>query len=65
MLRFPLYHGFLPKWIPFWGGEYFEFFNAIFNIADSAITVGVFLILIFQGVFFKEQEAVEQAADLG
>lgn len=56
MFRFPLWQGFLPKWIPFIGGEYFEFFNAIFNVSDAAITIGVFIILIFQGVFFKEEK---------
>lgn len=48
MLYFPLYKGFLPEWIPFKGGDYFIFFRPIFNIADSAITVGVLLILFFQ-----------------
>jgi signal peptidase II len=54
MLRFPLYHGILPNWVPFWGGQYFEFFNAIFNISDAAIFVGVVLIVIFQKPFFKK-----------
>ncbi len=54
MFRFPIYQGFLPKWLPFWGGDYFEFFNAVFNIADAAITTGVVAIILFQGVFFKE-----------
>ena len=53
MLRFPLFHGILPHWVPIWGGEYFEFFNAIFNISDAAIAVGVFMILVFQKPFFK------------
>lgn len=57
MLRFPLYHGFIPHWVPVWGGEYFEFFNAIFNISDAAIAVGVFAILIFQKWFFKKEPA--------
>ena len=54
MLRFPLYRGFLPSWIPFWGGRYFEFFNAIFNISDAAIFIGVALIIIFNKTFFKK-----------
>src|SRR4051812_23133178 len=33
------------------GGQAYEFFPFIFNVADSAITIGVFLILIFQKVF--------------
>jgi signal peptidase II len=52
MLYFPLYKGFLPDWIPIWGGEYFVFFRPVFNLADSAIFVGVVLILLFQKKFF-------------
>ncbi|MBL0308939.1 MAG: lipoprotein signal peptidase [Bacteroidetes bacterium] len=55
MLWFPLVHGFFPESFPIWGGEYFEFFRPVFNIADSAITVGVTIILIFQKSFFKEE----------
>ncbi len=43
----------LPQWVPFWGGEDFIFFRPIFNIADSAISIGVILILIFQKRYFK------------
>lgn len=55
MLWFPLAHGFFPKWLPIWGGEYFEFFRPVFNIADSSITTGVFIILGFQKYFFVEE----------
>ncbi|MDD4777999.1 MAG: lipoprotein signal peptidase [Fermentimonas sp.] len=47
MLYFPLFSGTFPDWIPFIGGEDFLFFRFIFNIADSAITVGVILLLLF------------------
>jgi len=53
MLYFPLYHGILPKWIPFVGGREFSFFDAIFNISDASISIGVFLIVIFQNKFFR------------
>ncbi len=57
MLYFPLYRGAWPKWVPFVGGDYFEFFRFIFNVSDACITIGVFIILIFQGRFFKEEKA--------
>ncbi|MDR0349726.1 MAG: lipoprotein signal peptidase [Tannerella sp.] len=47
MLYFPLIQTILPQWVPVWGGEEFIFFRPIFNIADSAICVGVFILLIF------------------
>ena len=47
MLYFPLFSGTFPDWFPFIGGEEFLFFRFIFNVADSAITVGVILLLIF------------------
>lgn len=53
-----------PQWVPSVGGEYYEFFPFIFNVADSAITVGVFIILIFQGLFFKEEAKPETAASV-
>ncbi len=59
MLWFPLYHGFFPSWLPFWGGEYFEFFRPVFNVADSSITTGVFIILAFQKYFFVEETSNE------
>ena len=47
MLYFPLFEFTWPEWIPVIGGRHFEFFQYIFNIADSAITIGVILLLIF------------------
>ncbi|MDR1199678.1 MAG: lipoprotein signal peptidase [Prevotellaceae bacterium] len=48
MLYFPILAGHFPSWFPFWGGEEFIFFRPIFNIADSAITVSILYIIIFQ-----------------
>lgn len=62
MLWFPMFHGFFPNWVPFWGGEYFEFFRPVFNVADSAITSGVFIILVFQQYFFVEETTKEGVA---
>lgn len=47
MLYFPLIQTTLPDWVPIWGGEDFVFFRPIFNIADSSICVGVFILLLF------------------
>jgi len=55
MLYFPLYEGFLPESIPFWGGDYFIFFRPVFNIADSAISIGVISVLLFHRSFFSEK----------
>jgi signal peptidase II len=37
-----------PNWLPFVGGDHFTFFEPVFNIADSAISVGVVLLLLKQ-----------------
>tara|TARA_R110002049_G_scaffold270895_1_gene447958 strand:+ start:967 stop:1584 length:618 start_codon:yes stop_codon:yes gene_type:complete len=54
MLYFPLFEGFFPDWMPIWGGEHFQFFRPVFNIADSAISVGIASLLLFQRKFFKD-----------
>ena len=57
MLYFPIIKGYFPDWVPLWGGQYFEFFRPIFNLADSAIFIGVVIILLRQKKFFAEPEA--------
>lgn len=47
MLYFPFFDFFWPEWVPGIGGTYYEFFAYIFNIADSSICIGVFLLIIF------------------
>ena len=55
MLYFPIIeNGRFPDWLPIWGGESFEFFRPVFNIADMAISGGVFTLIIFQNRFFPE-----------
>jgi len=53
MFYFPMVQSTWPDWMPVVGGEDFLFFRPVFNVADSAITVGVVLILIFYRRFFK------------
>ena len=56
MLYFPLIKGSFPKWFPFWGGETFEFFRPIFNLADASISTGVISIIIFQKRIIRHKE---------
>ncbi|HMX05683.1 MAG TPA: lipoprotein signal peptidase [Chitinophagales bacterium] len=56
MLYFPIADGHWPEWMPFIGGKYYHFFRPVFNIADSAITIGVLSILIFQRRIFASPE---------
>ncbi|PTX45162.1 signal peptidase II [Christiangramia gaetbulicola] len=60
MLYFPLWKGYLPEWIPFWGGKYFTFFEPVFNIADSAISVGVAMLLLFNKRAFPKESKPEK-----
>lgn len=63
MLYFPLLQGTFPMWLPLWGGEEYIFFRPVFNVADSAITVGVIILLIFQKRFFAFENERKQASD--
>lgn len=55
MFYFPIVKGYLPEWLPFWGGDYFVFFRPIFNLADVSISTGVGLLLIYQKQVFKSK----------
>ena len=63
MLYFPLWKGYLPEWIPIWGGKYFTFFEPVFNIADSAISVGVAMLLFFNKRAFPKETKSEDKVD--
>ena len=54
MLHFPLFEGFLPEWIPFWGGDYFTFFDPVFNIADMSISTGFGMLIAFHKKAFPK-----------
>jgi signal peptidase II len=54
MLYFPLIRGHFPSWVPIVGTHPFEFFRPVFNLADSSITVGILLIILFFRKSLKE-----------
>ena len=60
MLYFPIIDTHFPSWFPFWGGQRFEFFKPVFNIADASISTGVGILLVFYNRFFKEEAKSEQ-----
>lgn len=56
MFYFPfIENGTFPSWMPFVGGKTFTFFNAIFNVADFAISCGVGVLLIFNKHVFSKK----------
>lgn len=56
MLHFQIFSSHFPSWFPFVGGEAFEFFSPIFNIADASISVGVITLFVFQRRFFRKHK---------
>ena len=59
MLYFPLIDTTWPQWLPWIGGKPFTFFDPVFNIADSCVTVGAFYLILFQWKFFSSEEKKE------
>lgn len=64
MIYVDIYEGFLPAAWPLVGGKYVSLWP-IFNVADSSIFIGVALILLLQGRFFKQERAAERAEGVG
>lgn len=64
MFYFPLFEFFWPNWVPFVGGQHFEFFNAIFNVADAAITIGIVWLMI-DYFFFASKRSESEAIGEG
>lgn len=61
MLHFPMWSGVLPSWIPFYGEQYFTFFEPVFNIADMAISTGIGILIFFNKRAFKNEDNTEVA----
>lgn len=55
MFYFPMFSGYFPDWLPFWGGQPYLFFRPVFNLADAAITTGVFSIILFYRHLFQDE----------
>ncbi|MDF0715036.1 lipoprotein signal peptidase [Muricauda sp. 334s03] len=64
MLYFPLVDTTWPDWVPSVGGQRFRFFEPVFNIADTAISTGVGILIVFnKKAFPKQEEKKEEVAD--
>jgi signal peptidase II len=55
MLYFPIWKGYLPEWLPFYGGKFFTFFEPVFNVADMAISTGFIMLLVFNKKAFPKR----------
>jgi len=63
MFYFPIISGIYPDWVPLVGGTDFQFFRPVFNIADSAISIGIFSIILFYRKEFGELTSKDQEAE--
>lgn len=63
MFYIDIWEGFIPEWIPIFGGGYTALWP-IFNIADASIFVGVAIILIFQKRFFDAEKKAQEEDDI-
>jgi len=62
MLQFPLVEWTWPKWMPWVGGENYLFFQYVFNVADTAISTGVGILIVFNKKIFKPQVKKDKTA---
>ncbi len=57
MLYFPMVDTTWPEWVPYFGGKNFRFFEPVFNIADTAISTGVGILIVFNKRIFSKNDA--------
>ncbi len=56
MFYFPMIDTTWPRWVPIVGGQAFQFFRPVFNVADAAISSGVISLILFFRSFFKSDK---------
>ncbi|MDE5596120.1 MAG: lipoprotein signal peptidase [Muribaculaceae bacterium] len=63
MFYFPLFSFQWPEWMPFVAGKTFSFFDPVFNFADSAITVGMAILIICYSRFLGGKHVQENSVE--
>tara|TARA_R110002167_G_scaffold13570_16_gene56272 strand:+ start:14206 stop:14865 length:660 start_codon:yes stop_codon:yes gene_type:complete len=63
MLYFPIVDTSWPEWVPYFGGQNFRFFEPVFNIADTAISTGVGILIVFNKKAFGDKEDMKDDGD--
>jgi signal peptidase II len=63
MLYFPMIDTNWPDWVPYFGGNHFRFFEPVFNVADTAISTGVGILIVFNKKAFGHKEETATQAE--
>lgn len=63
MLYFPMIETTWPEWVPYFGGNEFSFFDPVFNVADTAISTGVGILLVFNKRAFPQKDETEEVIE--